>query len=56
MRCQRIFNGVDTKGNRPIVVNFQVRSCTAGPESLDDAFYMYIEQRWLQSCKLATHK
>ncbi len=24
MRCQRVFNGVDSKGNKPIVVNFQV--------------------------------
>ena len=24
MRCQRVFNGVDNKGNKPIVVNFQV--------------------------------
>lgn len=23
MRCQRVFNGVDGKGNRPIVANFQ---------------------------------
>ena len=23
MRCQRVFNGVDNKGNKPIVVNFQ---------------------------------
>ncbi len=26
MRCQRVFNGVDGKGNKPVVVNFQVCS------------------------------
>ncbi len=28
MRCQRVFNGTDSKGNKPIVVNFQVSEYT----------------------------